>query len=271
MASRMWIAGGRSGSGVIASAAKSVRNVNHQQLSTLRNIMVAQQHLHQQHQQRRPLSSKGTAATKSTGKGQSVGGEKQKKKATGESTRGQTIEILQKFIDTAEKAKAIDLEFSEEELAEHARVGLEYNRQTTIRVNKQGNDLSTKIWLQQEAMRALPPELRTHAETIDETPPPSDRPWPIWMTPPIKGFNPRDYMGNKGDDDDDEDDVVVNKKGTDKAPSKDAKPAKTVASTPKDVSNDASIPTPTPTSAPATTPAELAKKKVKSSPNKVAE
>ena len=63
-------------------------------------------------------------------------------------------------------------------------------------------------------MRALRADLRAHAEIIDETPPPPDRPWPIWMTPPIKGFNPRDYMGNKGDDDDDEDDEVSAKKSS---------------------------------------------------------
>ena len=125
-----------------------------------------------------------------------------------------TVEALQKFIETAEKAKEIDLGFSEVELAEHFRIGQEYAKQSTIRSNKEGSDLSTKIWLQQEAMRALRADLRAHAEIIDDTPPPPDRPWPIWMTPPIKGFNPRDYMGNKGDDDDDEDDEVSAKKSS---------------------------------------------------------
>ena len=122
-----------------------------------------------------------------------------------------TVEALQKFIETAEQAKEIDLGFSEEELAEHFRIGQEYAKQSTIRSNKHGSDLSTKIWLQQEAMRALRADLRAHAEIIDDTPPPPDRPWPIWMTPPIKGFNPRDYMGNKGDNEDEEDDEISTK------------------------------------------------------------
>ena len=239
----------------MASAAKAVNIVNQRPLILLQNITISPSLLHQQqHQQRRPLSSKSSTSTKSTGKGP-VGGEKQKKKAVvGESTRGQTVEILQKFIDTAEKAKAIELGFSEEEMAEHARIGLEHNRQTTIRQNKQGSDLSTKIWLQQEAMRALPPELRAHAEIIDETPPPSDRPWPIWMTPPIKGFNPRNYMGNKGDDDDEEE--------VSRGPSKDVKAAKAVPAKP--VTSDASASSP----AGAATTIEPPKKKVKSPPKK---
>ena len=154
---------------------------------------------------RRALSTpaKKSGSAKTSGKGQPVGGEKKKKAVGGENNKA-TAEILQKFIDTAEKAKEIDMGFTEAELAEHARIGLEYNKQSTARTNRRGNDLSTKIWLQQEAMRAMPAELRAHAATIDDTPPPPDRPWPIWMTPPIKGFNPRDYMGQKGEDDDDE-------------------------------------------------------------------
>ena len=156
---------------------------------------------------RRALSTpakKAGASAKTSGKGQPVGGEKKRKVVSGESNKA-TVEILQKFIDTAEKAKEIDMGFTEAELAEHQRIGLEYNKQSTARTNRRGSDLSTKIWLQQEAMRAMPAELRVHAATIDDTPPPPDRPWPIWMTPPIKGFNPRDYMGQKGEEEDDDD------------------------------------------------------------------
>lgn len=80
------------------------------------------------------------------------------------------------------------------------------------RHNQQQKDLTNKIWLQQEAMRAMTPELRAQAEIIDETPPPPDRPWPIWLTPPIKGFNPRDYLGDKDDDDADEIETGVDTK-----------------------------------------------------------
>ena len=153
-----------------------------------------------------PKKDSGVAKVKSPSGIKSKGQPKvdgKKKVAEGINNKA-TVEALQKFIETAEQAKKIDLGFSEAELAEHFRIGQEYARQSTIRSNKHGSDLSTKIWLQQEAMRALRADLRAHAEIIDETPPPPDRPWPIWMTPPIKGFNPRDYMGNKGDDDDDD-------------------------------------------------------------------
>lgn len=49
--------------------------------------------------------------------------------------------------------------------------------------------------MQQAAIQALPFTLRELAEEIDETPPPEERPFPFWATPPIKGFNARDYMG----------------------------------------------------------------------------
>lgn len=58
-------------------------------------------------------------------------------------------------------------------------------------------DLTDKIWLQQEALRALPAHLLEHAMIIDDTPPPADRPWPKYDTPPIKGFNPMDYVEKK--------------------------------------------------------------------------
>jgi hypothetical protein len=84
--------------------------------------------------------------------------------------------------------------FSAAEMEEHNRIGREYHRQYTIRQNKMDHDLTNKIWLQQEAIRALPPSLQEHAMTIDNTPPPSDRPWPYYETPPIKGFSIHKYV-----------------------------------------------------------------------------
>lgn len=89
--------------------------------------------------------------------------------------------------------------FTEEQQAEHKRIGREYQQQMMKRRNKTDKDLATKIWLQQEAIRALPEDLRAQAVIIDETPPPSDRPWPVYATPPIKGFDPRKYMKGGGD------------------------------------------------------------------------
>jgi len=55
-------------------------------------------------------------------------------------------------------------------------------------------DLSTKIWLQQEALKAIPEALRVHALIIDDTPPPPNRPLPIYQTPPIKDFDVSKYL-----------------------------------------------------------------------------
>lgn len=90
--------------------------------------------------------------------------------------------------------------FSEEELAEHNRIGREYHRQYLSRKNKMDHDLTNKIWLQQEAIRALPADLREQALVIDWTPPPSDRPWPYYETPPIKGFSVQKFLeGESGE------------------------------------------------------------------------
>jgi hypothetical protein len=86
------------------------------------------------------------------------------------------------------------LELTEEEKKRHAEIGREYNRQMFIRRNQEDKDLTNKIWLQQEAIRALPPTLRAHAQTIDNSDPPSDRPWPLFDTPPIKDFDYRQYI-----------------------------------------------------------------------------
>lgn len=62
-------------------------------------------------------------------------------------------------------------------------------------------DLSTKIWMQQDALRALPEALRQAASVVDDTPPPEDRPFPIFMTPPVPGLNLKDE--SKEDEDED--------------------------------------------------------------------
>lgn len=59
-------------------------------------------------------------------------------------------------------------------------------------------DLATKIWLMQEALKAVPADLRERANIVDDTPPPTDRPWPLYMTPPVKDFNLKDYVGRDG-------------------------------------------------------------------------
>lgn len=68
-----------------------------------------------------------------------------------------------------------------------------------IEHNKLNKDLCTKMWLQSEAQDALPAELLEHALVIDNTPPPQDRPWPIFMTPPVPGLNLKDMEEEEAD------------------------------------------------------------------------
>lgn len=62
------------------------------------------------------------------------------------------------------------------------------------RTQRQNKDLADKIWLQQEALRSLSGDLLAAALIIDDSPPPRNRPWTIWHTPPIKGFDIKKYM-----------------------------------------------------------------------------
>lgn len=125
------------------------------------------------------------------------------KKAKGGSEK-QASESLTKFLTAAEEAKAFKPKFSEEELAEHATIARTYQRKLTELNNKLGKDLTNKIWLQQEALRAMPDNLRAKAEQIDDTPPPPDRPWPLWDTPPVKDFDAKQFTGRKGDEGEEE-------------------------------------------------------------------
>lgn len=52
------------------------------------------------------------------------------------------------------------------------------------------------IYLQNDALAAMPAHLKEQALIYDETPAPDDRDLPIYETPPIKGFNPNLYDQN---------------------------------------------------------------------------
>lgn len=121
------------------------------------------------------------------------------KKVKGGEEMDKQDEHLHRFIDAIDEVKTLKHDFTEEELAEHHRIGLEYNRQMMIQHNKMNKDLSTKMWLQDEAMNALPKDLLQHALVIDSTPPPPDRPWPIFMTPPIPELNLKDMEEEEPD------------------------------------------------------------------------
>jgi hypothetical protein len=54
--------------------------------------------------------------------------------------------------------------------------------------------------MQQDAVNALPEALRAAALVLDETPPPEDRPFPIFMTPPVPGLNLKDETQEEDED-----------------------------------------------------------------------
>eukprot|EP01038_Epipyxis_sp_PR26KG_P006549 gene6549-8996_t len=109
------------------------------------------------------------------------------------------IEDLTLLYEKITEGWRIDLEFTPEELAQHAIIAKEYSRQKMKLHNLFEKDLATKSYLQQDALNALPPALREQAKIVDETTPPAHRPWPVWKTPPIKGFNPKDYIEKEED------------------------------------------------------------------------
>lgn len=62
------------------------------------------------------------------------------------------------------------------------------------RHNRDRKDYANKSWLMIEALKSMRPDLKANALIVDPTPPPKDRPFPIFYTPPIKGFKLKDYM-----------------------------------------------------------------------------
>ena len=72
----------------------------------------------------------------------------------------------------------------------------EYTRQLFILQNKFNKDLALKSWLMNDAFNALPEKLRAHAEITNKDPIPDNQPFPLWSTPPIKGFNIREYVSD---------------------------------------------------------------------------
>ena len=148
---------------------------------------------------KRSFAKKG-GGFKSGNKGGKVGGGKR-----GEGGEGKGLqESLNRFVEIAEEAKAFKPSFTAEEEVEHARIAKEFQRQSSIRHNALERDVSTKIWLQQDALLAIPDHLYEEACKIDDTPPPPNRPWPLFDTPPIEGFNAKDYIKSGNEDDDDE-------------------------------------------------------------------
>lgn len=87
-------------------------------------------------------------------------------------------------------------------MAEHERIAKVYGAESFRYKNRIDKDLTNKIYMMQEAIAVMPVELREAALAVDETPPPQERPWASYSTPPIDGFNVKEYM--KADEDEKE-------------------------------------------------------------------
>ena len=55
-------------------------------------------------------------------------------------------------------------------------------------------DLTDKVWLMQEAIKALPEQLQQHALLVEDVAAPAERTLPFWDTPPVKDFDIRKYV-----------------------------------------------------------------------------
>jgi hypothetical protein len=108
------------------------------------------------------------------------------------------------FVKASIKADRAKLDLSDSERAEHKRIADEYNRQTSRADAAMMQDLAVKAWLQQAAIDAIPDnKLKTAALIVDEEPPPNNRPWPFFDTPPMVDFDITEFDGSKERDDDD--------------------------------------------------------------------
>mmetsp|Transcript_13745 Transcript_13745/g.43416 ORF Transcript_13745/g.43416 Transcript_13745/m.43416 type:complete len:151 (+) Transcript_13745:34-486(+) len=109
----------------------------------------------------------------------------------GEETKDAAYEFYRSIVDSPKGRRP---KFTAEEYEKHFEIGHEYNRQMRKRHDRFNASLQLKIDIQQFALNSLPPDLRAHADSLDDCPPPPlDRRWWTW-TPPIPGFNPNEYV-----------------------------------------------------------------------------
>eukprot|EP00980_Cylindrotheca_fusiformis_P017856 scaffold5653_cov147-Cylindrotheca_fusiformis.AAC.18 len=119
---------------------------------------------------------------------------KPKKSREGEEGRPKDLQIILASLD-AERTRAPP-PVDEEEIARREEVLKQYTIGKFQQHNEENHDLSCKLKLKKHAMNMLPPELKEKALEIDNEGPPRWRTIPAW-TPPIPGFDPRDFMNTE--------------------------------------------------------------------------
>jgi hypothetical protein len=102
-----------------------------------------------------------------------------------------------KLLSAVLNAKAHRPKRSEEELERMREIGSTYNRMMSKRHNEDNAALVWKICLREEAIKALPVELRGPAMAPDTNLTPIQRRWAT-DTPPIPNFNPEEWAAKLG-------------------------------------------------------------------------
>ncbi|GMH33451.1 hypothetical protein BSKO_01285 [Bryopsis sp. KO-2023] len=106
----------------------------------------------------------------------------QEKKTKGENMK-QVDEKIQKLLKMYKETKKQAVEKTPEEVKEGMAKAKEYNRKKMIQHREIQKDMSDKRRLLKSALKALPERLRGAAAEWDDTPPPSNMPFPT-DTPP---------------------------------------------------------------------------------------
>ena len=104
---------------------------------------------------------------------------------------------MQQFLDKADEVGRRKIQLSEDKKKRNFEVGREFNRQTTIRDNMYNKDITDKIWLQQDAIRALPQNLLAACLLVDDTPPPDEHVPAIFTMPPKEDFDFTKYIDSQ--------------------------------------------------------------------------
>eukprot|EP00611_Tribonema_gayanum_P032584 TRINITY_DN9816_c0_g1_i1.p2 TRINITY_DN9816_c0_g1~~TRINITY_DN9816_c0_g1_i1.p2 ORF type:complete len:187 (-),score=78.23 TRINITY_DN9816_c0_g1_i1:121-681(-) len=109
-------------------------------------------------------------------------------KASKQEERSTTDKLLSRMVNAPFRPP----NYTPEERAYHYEIGRAYTRNLMLRHNAQQEDMAWKLALRDQALAALPPDLRAHASSIDDAPFPLERRIALW-TAPIPNFDAAYY------------------------------------------------------------------------------
>ena len=126
-----------------------------------------------------------------SGKGKAKKDTKKSFEFEGQST--QQDDHTKKYIQMIDSKPRPRNPYTEDELAEHARIARAYNAEKRLEHDDVQHDISVKIWMKNEALKNIGGQWGIEANKIEEGNYP-----PLWrkhpsFTPPIEGFDVRKY------------------------------------------------------------------------------